>query len=138
MMRVVLDTNCLIASLSKRGRYYRVWKGLQLGEYVMCVSNEILLEYAEIIAQKTSPLIADNVIEFLLNSPFVEQITPYYRFQLISSDPDDNKFVDCALTANAKYIVTNDAHFNEVKKNDYFNLTVLNLCDFMTLLQGKK
>ena len=41
-MRIVLDTNCLLASLSKRGAYFNVWRGLQEGKYTLCVSNEIL------------------------------------------------------------------------------------------------
>ena len=36
--KIVLDTNCLISSLSRRGQYYPVWKGLQTGKYVLCVS----------------------------------------------------------------------------------------------------
>lgn len=70
-MRIVLDTNCLLASLSKRGMYHDVWTGLLNGEYELCVSNEILEEYEEIIALKTNTLIASNVIQTLLNCPFV-------------------------------------------------------------------
>ena len=65
--KVVLDTNCLLASLSRKGKYYSVWKGLQEGRYVLCVSTEIILEYQEIIAQKTNEFIAENVIQTLLN-----------------------------------------------------------------------
>ena len=59
--RIVLDTNCLISSLSKKGQYYPVWKGLQTGEYILCVSTEILEEYAEVIAQKMSVQVASSV-----------------------------------------------------------------------------
>ena len=52
--RIVLDTNCLISSLSRRGQYYPVWKELQAGEYILCVSTGILEEYAEVITQKMS------------------------------------------------------------------------------------
>lgn len=38
--RIVLDTNCLIASLSKKGNYFPVWQGLHQGKYTLCVSNE--------------------------------------------------------------------------------------------------
>lgn len=62
-MRIVLDTNCLLASLSKRGAYFNVWRGLQEGKYTLCVSNEVLEEYEEIIAQKTNSTIASNVIQ---------------------------------------------------------------------------
>ena len=34
--KVVLDTNCLIASISRRGNYYRIWSGLQNGDFVFC------------------------------------------------------------------------------------------------------
>ena len=61
-MKIVLDTNCLLASLSRHGEYYPVWKGLQTGEYVLCLSNDILMEYEEIIGLKTSPEVAKNVV----------------------------------------------------------------------------
>ena len=99
--RVVLDTNCLIASISRRGNYYKIWFGLQNGDFVLCVSNEILEEYEEIIARKTNGKVATNVIQMLLNSPYVCFVTPYYHFHLIDSDKDDNKFVDCAIAGNA-------------------------------------
>ena len=66
--RIVLDTNCLISSLSKKGQYYPVWKGLQTGQYILCVSTEILEEYAEVIAQKMSAQVASSVIHLLLES----------------------------------------------------------------------
>ena len=107
-MRIVLDTNCLLASLSKRGAYFNVWRGLQEGKYTLCVSNEILDEYEEIIGQKTNSIIASNVIQTLLNAPSVELIDTFFRFDLIKDDPDDNKFVDCAIAGNATFIVSND------------------------------
>lgn len=62
MVNIVLDTNCLIASLSKRGNYFNVWRALHSGKYILCVSNEILEEYEEIISRKANALIASNVI----------------------------------------------------------------------------
>ena len=50
--KVVLDTNCLISSISRRGKTYPAWKGFQEGRYILCVTNEILEEYEEVIAQK--------------------------------------------------------------------------------------
>lgn len=52
--RIVLDTNCLIAALSRHSEYYPVWSEFQAGKYILCVSNEILEEYEEIIEKKTS------------------------------------------------------------------------------------
>ena len=94
MINIVLDTNCLISSFSKRGNYFNVWRGLHSGKYILYVSNEILEEYEEIISMKTNALIASNVIQALLNSPYVSLIDPHYHFHLIHADKDDNKFVD--------------------------------------------
>ena len=49
MRRIILDTNCLISSLSRRGKYFNVWRGLQDGKFTLCVSTDILDEYQEII-----------------------------------------------------------------------------------------
>lgn len=61
--RVVLDTNCLLVSLARQGSAYPVWQGFQESRYTLCVTNEILEEYEEVIARKTRPEIAHNVFE---------------------------------------------------------------------------
>ncbi|WP_405329900.1 putative toxin-antitoxin system toxin component, PIN family [Fibrobacter sp.] len=134
-MRIVLDTNCLLASLSRRGAYFNVWKGLQQGKYTLCVSNEILEEYEEILTQSTNSVIASNVVQTLLNAPTVELIEPFYRFNLIKNDPDDNKFVDCAIAGNATYIVSNDSHFDVLKQIDFPKLVVKRIQEFSTILE---
>lgn len=136
--RIVLDTNCLISSLSRRGQYYAVWKGLQNGEYILCVSTDILNEYAEIITQKMSVDVAIHVIHLLLESEYVELINPYFRLQLIEADHDDDKFVDCAFAANATYIVSDDKHYDVLKEIDFPKLFVLKLKEFLGLLESEK
>ena len=135
--RIVLDTNCLISSLSKKGQYYPVWKGLQTGQYILCVSTEILEEYAEVIAQKMSVQVASSVIHLLLESNNVELINPYFSLHLIDADHDDNKFVDCAFAANATFIVSNDKHFDVLKEISFPQLIVLKLKEFLGLLQSE-
>ena len=126
MINIVLDTNCLISSFSKRGNYFNVWRGLHSGKYILYVSNEILEEYEEIISLKTNALIASNVIQALLNSP------------LIYADKDDNKFVDCAIAAGADYLVSNDAHFKVLSTISFPKLSVIDLASFSDLLEGRK
>ena len=133
--KIVLDTNCLIASLSRHSDYYPVWSSFQTGKYILCVSNDILEEYQEIIEQKTSSIVAKNVIDLLLKSKNVEYITPHFKFGLIVADHDDNKFVDCAFAANATYIVSDDSHFDVLKDVEFPRLLVLKLKDFLGLLQ---
>lgn len=135
--KIVLDTNCLIASLSRSGQYYPVWKGLQTGKYILCVSTDILEEYAEIITEKMSVNVATNVIHLLLESEFVELVNPYFSLHLIEADHDDNKFVDCAFAANATYIVSDDKHFDVLRDIAFPRLLVLKLKEFLGLLLSK-
>lgn len=79
--------------------------------------------------------LAEVVIRTLINNKFVEFITPYYRFNLISTDMDDNKFVDCAIAANAHYIVTNDHHFDVVKSTPFPSVDIIKLTDFSDLIK---
>jgi len=90
MKNIVLDTNCLLSSISKKSNSYIVWKKLQEGEYNLCVTTEILNEYQEIIERQTTPELAQNIIMFLLSLNNLKFIQTYYRFQLIQGDKDDN------------------------------------------------
>ena len=133
-MRIVLDTNSLIQSIPRRSVYRVVWDSILSGENILCVSNEIIEEYVEILQQLTNSETANIIIEAIVNSPFVEYITPYYRFNLIKADPDDNKFVDCAISANAHYIVTNDHHYDVLKDIAFPRVDVIALKEFFELI----
>ena len=135
-MRIVLDTNCLIQIISPHSEYHDVWRSLTVGENVLCISNEIIEEYVEILERLFNHKFAETVVKTIVNSPFVEFVTPYYNFQLIKSDPDDNKFVDCAIAANARYIVSNDRHYDVLRQISFPKVDVINLVDFMKLLKG--
>ena len=136
--KIVLDTNCLIATLAKNSEFYPVWRGLQEGLYTLCVTNEILEEYQEIIARKTSPVVAENVINLLLKSDNVIFIDTYFRLQLIEADTDDNKFVDCAFAADATFIVSDDKHFDVLKNISFPQILVIKLKSFLAELNRKK
>ncbi|MBR2292025.1 MAG: PIN domain-containing protein [Prevotella sp.] len=77
--RIVLDTNCLLASISSRSENFRVWRDFQAGRFTLCVSNEILEEYQEIISRKANPLVAENVVNAIVESEFVEFIDPQFQ-----------------------------------------------------------
>ena len=102
------------------------------GKYRLCVSNEILLEYEEILSIHTSPQVARNVVEAIARHPQTYYRESFYRFHLMTDiDEDDNKFVDCAVTANADYIVTEDNHFSHLKRLPFLTFKVKTLDEFM-------
>jgi putative PIN family toxin of toxin-antitoxin system len=136
MRHVVLDTNCLIQALPTRSQYHQIWTDFLAGKYVLCVSNEILTEYEEILAQHTSPEVAHNVVEAIARHPQTLYRESFFRFHLLSDiDKDDDKFVDCAITSGADYIVTEDSHFDHLKQIPFPQLNVLTLDEFNKILK---
>ena len=59
----------------------------------------------------------------------------YIHFGLIEQDPDDNKFVDCAVAADAEYNVTNDSHFKILKDIDWPKIAILTIQEFSAQIQ---
>ena len=133
-MNIVLDTNCLLMSLSRRSRYYPIWRNFVDGKYSICVTNEILAEYEEILSQKIGAEIASNVIKALLDLPNTKIVQVYYHLHLITADPDDDKFVDCAFKSNAKYIVTQDHHYDILKETPFPHIEVVDIDEFLGIL----
>lgn len=72
------------------------------------------------------------IYEAFIREAFV-LITRYYKWKLIEADSDDNKFVDCGLAANAKYIVTNDKHFNILKTLAFPKVNIIGIDKFCYL-----
>ncbi|MCQ2120288.1 MAG: putative toxin-antitoxin system toxin component, PIN family [Fibrobacter sp.] len=117
-------------SLPSKSPYHQIWTEFLNGDLEICVSPEILLEYEEIVSQKISSRMATFLMEALTNRSNLVRTTPTWRFNLITQDPDDNKFVDCAICGMAEYIVSNDRHFDILKSIDFPLVTVRSIQEF--------
>jgi len=138
MRRIVLDTNCLLQSLPTQSPYHKIWSDILSGSISLCVNTEILNEYEEILSQKTTREIAHNVVEAIarLHTTIYQEV--YIHFGLIKEDVDDNKFVDCAVAADAEFIVTNDTHFNILKTIEWPKVTIRTIKEFAAQIADNK
>ena len=134
MARLVLDTNSLIQCISRRSKYHELWLSLLDGRNQLCVTTDILQEYAEILERKTNATFAELALDVITNNPYTHFITPYFHFNLIAADPDDDKFVDCAVAGNAKFIVTEDSHYDVLRNIDFPKVDVIKLDDIIQKL----
>ena len=130
MEKIVLDTNCLVQSISPKSTYRKVWDSFFDGTNLLCVTTSILNEYEEILTKLANEEIAKYIIDAIVSNPYTRFITVYFDFNLIQKDPDDNKFVDCAIVANAKFIVTEDHHFHILKQYNFPKVSFIGLDDF--------
>lgn len=133
-MRVVLDTNSLLASISKNSKYRPIFDGLLQGKFTLLITNEILTEYTEIIERKASPIVAANISELLAQAKHVEKIEVFFKWLLLIHDEDDDKFADCAVSGNADFIVTDDKHFNTLKNVEFPAIKVIKTQDFLEII----
>lgn len=115
MMLVVVDTNVMLSAFARQSKVAPLFRALANGKIQMAVTAAIVLEYEEIAAARGGPAFSARVMHWLSlvsaawNS--VHLVHPAFQFRVISSDPDDNKFADCAICADADFIITNDSDY---------------------------
>ncbi len=82
-LRIVLDTNILIAIIGKKSPFRWIFDCIIQGKIILCVSNEILLEYREILEQKNGVEVAENVTNLITVLPYTEKIDIFFNFRVI-------------------------------------------------------
>lgn len=137
MIKVVIDTNSLLVSISKKSIYRPIFEALRSGEFRLLITTEILSEYAEIFEQRMSPVVSYNVLELISQLENAQKVEVYYKWHLINTDVDDNKFVDCAVNGGAAFIVTDDKHYNVLSKIPFPSVEVIKTKAFLAKLQGE-
>ena len=96
-LKIVLDTNVLLRSISRRSVYAIIMDKLYENAFELYITNDILLEYEEKISDIFSKETAELIIGAFSILPNVRKIDTYFRLNLITADADDNKFSDCAF-----------------------------------------
>lgn len=135
-MKVVIDTNILVMALSSKSPFHDIISKLKEGVYELVVTNDVLLEYEEIITIKYGEFSAKLFLILIEELPNVHFIRTYFHFNIIEQDPDDNKFIDASFAANARYLVTEDSHFKILKKVEYPQIDVIGIEEFLKILRG--
>jgi putative PIN family toxin of toxin-antitoxin system len=122
-MTVCLDTGVFLQIFGRKQPFYPILRALLDGRVTLALSTEILLEYEEVTVKLSGDKRWREVVELLgllaqLHGN-IRQIESQYRFGVITADPDDNKFCDCAIAAEADFVVTEDHHFAALKTAGY-------------------
>ena len=72
-------------------------------------------------------IVANSFLNSLKELANVVQTDIFYKWLLIESDLDDDKFVDCAVAGNVDFLVTNDKHYNILKTIRFPPINVISL-----------
>ena len=135
-MKVVVDTNIILNAVYRRSKNHWIRRALEKGQITLCVTTDILDEYSEVLTSYYDGETAELFLSALEILPNLQLIHKYYFWQLIPGDEDDEKFVDCAIAAGADYLVTNDRHFNVLKKLPFPQVNVVNENEFRAIFES--
>ncbi|MES2426532.1 MAG: putative toxin-antitoxin system toxin component, PIN family [Bacteroidota bacterium] len=135
-MIVVIDCNIFVMCLTSGSSYHSIFQSLVKGDIQLAVTADILLEYEEVLERKYSIATAQAFITLLNELPNVHYIHPHYQWRLITADPDDNKYCDCAIAGQASYIVTEDKHFDALKNIPFPSLTTISIDQFLEIIKS--
>lgn len=133
-MRIVLDTNVLLVSISPVSAYAPIFDALLSGRFTLLLSNEVTTEYEEIIGKRYDYDTVKDVLRLLVSLNNAELLSPNFHWRLITNDPDDDKFVDLAVAGNADFLVTNDRHFNILAQVPFPVVRTIKAEDFLEIL----
>tara|TARA_Y100000310_G_scaffold336853_1_gene422466 strand:- start:517 stop:939 length:423 start_codon:yes stop_codon:yes gene_type:complete len=134
-LKVVLDTNVIVSSaIVKEGNPARIFEMLLLEEIENYTSKEIIEEIKDVLDRpRITKRLKQKDKEFILNN--FEQIStiikPEIKINKIEEDPDDNKFLECAVTCKADYIISGDAHLLNLK--EFKNIQILTPAEFVNI-----
>ncbi len=136
MLKIVIDTNVFVSSFfgGVPREIIDLWKN---GKVVLCLSQKIIEEYLEVLnrlgledkheIENLTRLFAEGY-----NSIFTSK-TP--RLKVVEDDPDDNKFIECAVALDSKFIISGDKHLKDIKK--YVDIEILSPKEFINLHHSK-
>lgn len=135
MYRVVVDTNLIISGTTTANTIpYQLIESWRKGEYILVTSLQIIEEVRQVLKrtkiQKQFSLTiteTNQVIETLSSHAFVT--SGILEVDVVKNDPDDNKFIACALEGSASYIVSGDNHLLSIR--EYQGIQIVRAREFL-------
>jgi len=128
-VKVVLDTNVFISGVFFGGPPYLILQAWRDGIIQLVISPEILDEYrriGEILAEEHPGVDLEPMLEFVSQIADVFAAPPLS--ERVCEDPDDDKFISCALASASRVIISGDKHL--LKETGFQDIEVLKPRDF--------
>jgi putative PIN family toxin of toxin-antitoxin system len=131
IIRVVLDTNVLISALLFKGELTRMVGIWQRGKMIPLISKETFDELRTVLEYPKFSLSRAEIKSLIEQEilPFFEVVNVSKHVKGACRDPGDDKFISCAISANADYIVTGDRDLSDLKK--YQSVRIIHASDFI-------
>ena len=123
-IKVVIDTNVFVSGIFFSGPPSRILKAWQDDRIQIATSEDIITEYKRVIdtlSDKYGDFNIDPILKLLLME---SELVPSYSFEKpVCEDPDDDKYLACAIASKSKYIISGDKHL--LKIGSYLNTSIV-------------
>lgn len=135
-MRVVIDTNVFV-SATRGGVPRQVIDLIDKGIVVLCISHKIVDEYIRVYNRlKITPLHHEKLLYYCEHADMVEAESDIPTLSLVKDDPDDDKFIECAVALRADYVITGDKALLSVKQ--FENIKIVTPREFLEILHSEE
>ncbi|PIU64516.1 MAG: putative toxin-antitoxin system toxin component, PIN family [Armatimonadetes bacterium CG07_land_8_20_14_0_80_40_9] len=136
MRRIVLDTNIIISGLAWKGKPSKIIDLWKEGKLELCLSGEVLDEYLELLNRKLESSYYKWFVRLIEEAKYVKIVKPGEHFHIIEEDPDDDKFIDCAVESQADFIISGDEHLKKLE--EFQGIPILSPDDFLKKIEQKE
>ena len=137
MIRAVVDTNVFVSSFfgGNPRKIIDLWKS---GEIILCLSKPIVDEYIEVLRrlglQNEKEL--DELLNLFAHGFHIVFTAKTPKLHVVEKDPDDNKFIECAVSLKADHIITGDKALITIQ--DYMSIKIVSPKDFLNSFRRSK
>lgn len=133
--RVVLDTNVLVSALLFRGETSRLVDLWKKGKIIPVITHETFEEFKDVLTYQKFSLNEKEIKTIIEEEilPFFEVVEVQKKIRGICRDPDDDKFISCAISASADYIISGDKDLSDMKK--YKSVKIIKSADFLKMFE---
>ena len=130
MRRVVVDTNVFVSSFfgGNPRKIIELWKA---GEITLCISRPIIDEYVDVLRRlglQDEPEL-EELLRLFAHGFHVLFTAKTPRLAIVEKDPDDDKFIECAVALKADVIISGDKALREVR--DYMGIMIQSPREFI-------
>jgi uncharacterized protein len=129
-VKVILDTNVFVSGIYFSGPPFQILQAWKDGKIQLIISLEVLDEYrrvGEILAEEHPAIDLEPILEYVIRNAVVTSAPPLS--ERVCDDPNDDKFLACALSGGCDLIISGDRHL--LKVSGYKNITVLKPRNFL-------
>jgi len=134
-MKVVLDANVLISAYFWRGNPHTIFNRVVDGSDIMFITDEIIDELGRTIRKPRFHAGAEQINDYLTGIAGLGKkitISPRDRINGVCRDPDDEKYIECAIACNADYIISGDKDLLCLKR--YNNVGIISARDYLYII----